>query len=162
MSGYTARVAGTEMGVSDPVATFSPCFGGQFLTCHPARYAALLAEKMQRHAARVWLVNTGWSGGSPGTGSRIKLRYTRAIIDAIHSGALASAPTEADPVFGVEAITECPGVPAEMLVPRRAWNDAAAYQATVRKLAKLFHDNFQKYAANAAPEVVAAGPRIDS
>jgi len=162
MSGYTARVAGTEMGVSDPVATFSPCFGGPFLTCHPARYAALLAEKMRRHAARVWLVNTGWSGGSPGAGSRIKLRYTRAIIDAIHAGALAEAPTEADPVFGMEAVTACPGVPAEMLVPRRAWSDSAAYEATVRKLAKLFHDNFQKYAANAAPEVVAAGPRMDA
>lgn len=158
MSGYTARVAGTEMGVSEPVATFSPCFGGPFLVCHPARYAALLADKMKRHGAKVWLVNTGWSGGAHGTGARIKLRYTRAILDAIHSGALAAAPTTIDPIFGLQTITACPEVPGELLVPRQAWKDAAAYGATATKLARLFRENFKKYADSAAPEVVAAGP----
>src|SRR6185436_13438739 len=104
ISGYTAKVAGTEMGVKEPSATFSPCFGGPFLVWHPSKYAQLLAEKMKRHSARAWLVNTGWSGGGVGVGKRMKLAYTRAIIDAIHSGALADARTERDPFFGIGAI----------------------------------------------------------
>src|SRR5438876_2493845 len=111
ISGYTAKVAGTEMGVSEPQATFSPCFGGPFLVWHPARYAELLAAKMTQQQANVWLVNTGWSGGSHGTGRRMKLSLTRAIIDAIHAGVLANAPTLRDPVFGFDVVTECPGVP---------------------------------------------------
>jgi len=159
MSGYTARVAGTEMGISEPVATFSPCFGGPFLVCHPARYAALLADKMKRHGANVWLVNTGWSGGSHGTGTRIKLRYTRAILDAIHSGTLAAAPTAIDPTFGLQVVAACPEVPSELLIPRQAWKDVAAYDATAAKLARLFRENFKKYVDSAAPEVAAAGPK---
>jgi len=158
ISGYTAKVAGTEMGVTEPQATFSPCFGGPFLVWHPMKYAGLLAEKIRRHDVAVWLVNTGWSGGPYGIGTRMKLGLTRAIIDAIHSGALRDAPVVIDPVFGLPAITACPNVPASVLVPRAAWADTAAYDATARKLAGLFAANFAQYAANVAPEVAAAGP----
>lgn len=159
ISGYTAKVAGTEMGVTDPQATFSPCFGGPFLLWHPMKYAELLADKMQRHGARVWLVNTGWSGGAHGTGKRMKLAMTRAIIDAIHSGQLADAPTTVDPIFGVGTVTACPGVPSEVLVPRQVWADQSAYDATARKLAGLFTKNFQQYESLASPDVKLAGPR---
>jgi phosphoenolpyruvate carboxykinase (ATP) len=118
ISGYTAKVAGTEMGVTEPQATFSPCFGGPFLVWHPSKYAELLAAKMREHGSRVWLVNTGWSGGAYGAGKRMKLANTRAIVDAIHSGALAGAKTVRDPVFGFNVATECPGVPGEILLPR--------------------------------------------
>jgi len=114
ISGYTAKVAGTEMGVTEPQATFSPCFGGPFLVWHPSKYAELLAGKMRKHNTRVWLVNTGWGGGGHGVGKRISLKNTRAIIDAIHSGALAEAKTERDPVFGFDIVTEVPGVPSEI------------------------------------------------
>lgn len=158
ISGYTAKVAGTEVGVKEPSATFSPCFGGPFLVWHPSKYAELLAAKMRQHHARLWLVNTGWSGGPYGTGQRIKLAHTRALIDAIHSGALAGAPTRRDPVFGFEVVTECPGVPSEILWPRDTWSDPAAYDAAARSLAGLFHENFRKYESGAADEVRAAGP----
>ena len=158
MSGYTAKVAGTEVGITEPQTTFSPCFGGPFLVWHPAKYAALLAEKMQRHGARVWLVNTGWNGGAYGVGKRIELSYTRAIVDAIHRDALATAPRERDAVFGFDVITQCPNVPAEILQPRNAWSDSAAYDATAKKLASLFRANFTKYEEGASPEVRAAGP----
>jgi len=120
ISGYTAKVAGTEVGVKEPSATFSPCFGGPFLVWHPSKYAELLAAKMKQHGTRVWLVNTGWSGGAYGTGKRIKLAHTRAIVDAIHAGVLAKAETQSDPVFGLNVVTQCPGVPSEILVPRNA------------------------------------------
>jgi len=158
ISGYTAKVAGTEMGVSEPQATFSPCFGGPFLVWHPNKYAELLATKMKQHGARVWLVNTGWGGGAHGVGKRISLKNTRAIIDAIHSGALARAKTQRDPVFGFEVVTECPDVPEDMLVPRNAWADKTAYDATARKLAGLFRDNFKTYESGTNAEVRAAGP----
>ena len=158
MSGYTAKVAGTEMGITEPQATFSPCFGGPFLVWHPSKYAELLASKMTQHHARVWLVNTGWGGGAYGVGKRISLKHTRAIIDAIHSGALVNAPRQRDPVFGFDVVTECPGVPPEILLPRAAWADQAAFDATARKLAGLFRENFSKYAAGATAEVRAAGP----
>ena len=159
ISGYTAKVAGTEMGVTDPEATFSPCFGGPFLVWHPARYAELLADRIRRHDADVWLVNTGWSGGGFGVGSRMKLRYTRAIIDAIHSGDLKDVETVVDPVFGVAVPTRCPGVPDALLDPRNTWADHAAYDQARVKLAKLFTDNFEKYAEVAGPEIQAAGPK---
>ena len=159
ISGYTAKVAGTEMGVTDPEATFSPCFGGPFLVWHPARYAELLAERIRRHDADVWLVNTGWSGGGFGVGSRMKLKYTRAIIDAIHAAGLSDVETVSDPVFGVAVPTRCPGVPDELLDPRNTWADHAAYDAARLKLAKLFTDNFEKYADVAGPEILAAGPK---
>jgi len=158
ISGYTAKVAGTEMGVTKPQATFSPCFGGPFLVWHPSKYAELLAEKMRKHKARVWLVNTGWAGGGYGTGKRISLKNTRAIIDAIHSGALAKAKTARDPVFGFDIVVECPGVPAEILQPRETWADKSAYDATAKKLAGLFNKNFETYAAGASGEVKAAAP----
>jgi phosphoenolpyruvate carboxykinase (ATP) len=158
ISGYTAKVAGTEMGVNEPQATFSPCFGGPFLTWRPAKYAELLAAKLKRHGANVWLVNTGWSGGSYGVGSRMKLKLTRAIVDAIHRGELVHAKTQPDPAFGVEIPTSCPGVPAEVLLPRDAWKNPADYDAAARRLANLFRDNFKKYAADVGPEVIAAGP----
>jgi phosphoenolpyruvate carboxykinase (ATP) len=160
ISGYTAKVAGTEVGVKDPEPTFSPCFGGPFLVWHPTKYAEMLAEKLRKHHAQTWLVNTGWSGGAYGTGSRIKLKYTRAIIDAIHSGALASVATQDDPTFGFAVPTSCPEVPAEMLQPRNTWADKAAYDERAKKLAQLFRDNFKKYEAQASTEVRGAGPKV--
>ena len=156
ISGYTAKVAGTEVGVTEPEATFSPCFGGPFLVWHPNKYAELLAAKMKRHQARVWLVNTGWSGGAYGVGKRISLKNTRTIIDAIHDGALGRARIERDPVFGFDVVRECPGVPADILRPRDAWNDKTAYDATATRLAGLFRDNFRKYESSVSEEIKAA------
>jgi len=158
ISGYTAKVAGTEMDIKEPQATFSPCFGGPFLVWHPSKYAELLAHKMKKHNARVWLVNTGWSGGAHGSGKRISLKHTRAIIDAIHNGALVKAKTQRDPTFGVEVVIECPNVPSDILIPRNAWADKAAYEATANKLAGLFRQNFQTYQGGVNAEVKAAGP----
>lgn len=158
ISGYTAKVAGTEMGVTEPEATFSPCFGGPFLVCHPARYAQLLSDKVAQHGAAVWLVNTGWSGGAYGVGSRMPLRFTRAIVDAIHSGELRNARTQRDPILGLDMVTECTGVPAEMLQPRLSWRNVAQFEETARKLAELFRKNFEKYITQVAPEVARSGP----
>jgi len=158
ISGYTAKVAGTEMGVNEPQATFSPCFGGPFLVWHPSRYAELLAEKIRQHDAAVWLVNTGWSGGAYGTGSRMPLRFTRLIIDAIHSGDLRTAASETDEVFGFATMVECPGVPKEMLLPKLAWSDEAEWRKTAQQLAQQFHDNFAQYADNTGDDVRKAGP----
>jgi phosphoenolpyruvate carboxykinase (ATP) len=160
ISGYTAKVAGTEIGVKEPSATFSPCFGGPFLVWHPSKYAELLAAKMKKHSSRVWLINTGWSGGAYGTGKRIKLAHTRAILDAIHDGALAKAQTKRDPVFGFEVVTACPGVSPEILWPRDTWTDQAAFDATSIKLARLFVDNFKKYETGASAEILAAAPSV--
>lgn len=160
VSGYTAKVAGTEMGVTEPQVTFSPCFGGPFLVWHPTVYAELLAKKLRDHKAHMWMVNTGWSGGAFGTGERMKLSITRSIIDAIHEGALVNQPTVRDPVFGVEVPTACPAVPSEMLIPRNAWADKGAYDATAKKLAKMFQDNFKQYESNASAETRAAGPTV--
>ncbi len=158
ISGYTAKVAGTEVGVTDPEATFSPCFGAPFLVWHPARYAEMLAARMRTHGTNVWLVNTGWSGGPYGVGSRISLPYTRAIVDAIHGGRLADAPTEQDPVFGLHVVTSAPDVPSEILRPRATWADKSAYDAAAKKLAGLFRKNFEKYEDDCPPEVCGAGP----
>jgi phosphoenolpyruvate carboxykinase (ATP) len=158
ISGYTAKVAGTEVGVKEPSATFSPCFGGPFIVWHPNKYAELLAAKMKQHGTRAWLVNTGWSGGAYGVGKRIKLANTRAIVDAIHSGALAQPETQSDPVFGLAVVTQCPNVLGEILVPRNAWPDKAAYDTMARKLAGLFRQNFAAYEAGVSDEVNAAGP----
>ncbi len=159
MSGYTAKVAGTEVGVTEPEATFSPCFGAPFLVWHPAKYAEMLAARMQACGTRVWLVNTGWSGGAYGTGSRIELRQTRAIVDAVHGGTMADAPTAPDPIFGFDVVTAAPGVAAEILIPRATWPDHAAYDETAAKLSELFRENFRKYADHATEEVKEAGPR---
>jgi len=153
MSGYTAKVAGTEVGVKEPSATFSPCFGGPFLVLHPNRYAELLSEKIRKHKTRVWLVNTGWTGGGYGTGKRIKLADTRAIIDGIHDSTLATARTQRDPVFGFDVVTECPGVPSEILIPRNAWAKKSAYDLAARRLSELFRENFKKYEHHVAGEI---------
>ncbi len=158
ISGYTAKVAGTEMGVNEPEATFSPCFGGPFLLWHPSRYAELLAKKICQHDAAVWLVNTGWSGGAYGVGSRMPLRFTRAIVDAIHNGSLKTAPTVNDEIFGFDVVTISEGVPSEMMQPKQSWRDQAAFEETARQLAAGFRENFRKYAAETSPEVAAAGP----
>ncbi len=160
ISGYTAKVAGTEMGVTEPQATFSSCFGQPFIVWHPTKYAELLAKKLEQHKADVWLVNTGWSGGGYGVGARMKLKYTRAIIDAIHSGELAKAPTTEDPIFGLQVPTECSNVPKEILIPKNTWADKAAFDAAAKKLAALFADNFKKYADQATEAVRKAGPRL--
>ncbi len=158
ISGYTAKVAGTEIGVVEPQATFSPCFGGPFLVWHPSKYAELLAAKMARHKTRVWLVNTGWSGGAYGVGNRIKLSHSRAILDAIHSSSLVNAATARDPVLGFETVTKCPGVPSEILVPRDSWKDKQAYDSAARKLAALFRENFKTYENGVSEDVRTAGP----
>lgn len=160
ISGYTAKVAGTEMGVKEPSATFSPCFGGPFMVWHPNKYAELLAAKMRQHQSRVWLVNTGWSGGGYGVGKRMKLAYTRAIIDAIHSGALATAKVERDSIFGFDTVVECPNVPSEILRPRDTWSDKSSFDATARKLAGLFIENFKKYEGGVNAEVRTASPTL--
>ena len=159
ISGYTAKVAGTEQGINEPQATFSPCFGGPFLVWHPNKYAELLAAKMKQHNARVWLVNTGWSGGGPGVGKRISLKHTRAIIDAIHNGALAKSKTVRDPVFGFDVVTECSEVPSSILVPRGTWPDPAAYDTAAKKLANLFRENFKIYESGVSDDIRAAGPK---
>jgi phosphoenolpyruvate carboxykinase (ATP) len=120
----------------------------------------MLAERIEQHGARVWLVNTGWTGGPYGTGHRMSLPHTRAIVDAIHSGALRDAPTDADPVFGFEVPTSCPGVPSEILIPRNTWADGAAYDAQRKKLAGLFVENFKKYEEGSSQEIIQAGPKI--
>ncbi|MGE0141882.1 MAG: phosphoenolpyruvate carboxykinase (ATP) [Planctomycetota bacterium] len=160
ISGYTAKVAGTEMGVKDPEATFSACFGAAFMVWHPAKYAELLAERIRSSGAKAWLVNTGWSGGAHGVGKRMSLRYTRAIIDAIHDGSLASAPKVKDPIFGLAVPTRCANVPDDVLIPKNTWADKAAYENTARKLAMLFHENFKKYADHASEAIRAAGPQV--
>ncbi len=158
ISGYTAKVAGTEVGVTEPEATFSACFGAAFLVWHPTKYAELLAERMRNHDATAWLVNTGWSGGPYGVGSRLSLKYTRAIIDAIHSGELGETKTLEDPLFGLHVPVQCSNVPDEVLVPKNTWADQEAFARTSHKLAKLFRDNFSKYADVASAEILQAGP----
>ncbi len=160
LSGYTAKTAGTEVGVVEPEATFSACFGAAFLMLHPVRYAELLADKMRQHQARAWLVNTGWSGGPYGVGSRMKLAYTRAAIDAIHDGTLEEVPVQEDPVFGLKVPTTCPNVPSDLLVPRNTWADPDAYDRMARRLARQFHENFEKYADQESEEIRAAGPQV--
>lgn len=160
ISGYTAKVAGTEMGVTEPTATFSACFGAAFLVWHPSIYAELLAEKMEKHGTSAWLVNTGWTGGAHGVGKRISLQNTRAIINAIHDGSLNDVEYVTDPRFGLSVPTSCPGVPSEILTPKNTWADKEAYDAQALKLAKLFNENFKKYEEGSSDEIIAAGPSV--
>jgi len=160
ISGYTAKVAGTEMGVTEPQATFSACFGDVFMVWHPSKYAELLAEKMEEHGATAWLVNTGWTGGAHGVGSRMKLKYTRAIIDAIHDGSLDNVETVIDPIFGFEVPTTCPNVPDEVLIPKNTWADKDAYDAQAVKLAELFNKNFEQYKEGSSEAIINAGPQL--
>jgi phosphoenolpyruvate carboxykinase (ATP) len=203
ITGYTAKVAGTEIGVTEPKATFSSCFGEAFIVHHPAKvsvdalccvclllfvvlvwfsnerrsltttyhlphhlphqppqYADLLAKLMEKHSANAWLVNTGWVGGGYGVGSRIKLKYTRAMLDAIHDGSLLTAEYKAMDNFGLQIPLTCKGVPDEVLFPRQAWKDQAKYDQTLKKLAEMFVKNFDKYKAGVSPQVVEAGPKL--
>jgi phosphoenolpyruvate carboxykinase (ATP) len=158
LSGYTAKVAGTERGVPEPSATFSACFGAPFLPLPPGVYAKMLGNRIAKHGAKVWLVNTGWTGGPYGTGSRMKLGHTRAMVAAALAGALDGVSFRIDPVFGVEVPVAVPGVPGEVLTPRQTWADPAAYDAQARKLATMFRENFEQYRSQVPDTVAAAGP----
>ncbi len=161
ISGYTAKVAGTEMGVTEPQATFSSNFGAAFMMWHPNKYAEMLAEKMKEHGATAWLVNTGWTGGPYGVGSRMSLKYTRAMIDAIHNGDFDSVEYVKDEEFGFEIPTTCPNVPSEVLVPKNTWDDKDQYEEEKKKLISLFVENFKKFEAGVNEEIVNAGPTLD-
>ncbi|MBS1581860.1 MAG: phosphoenolpyruvate carboxykinase (ATP) [Bacteroidetes bacterium] len=159
ISGYTAKVAGTEAGVTEPKTVFSTCFGAPFLPLHPTKYADMLGEKMRKHDVRIWLVNTGWSGGAYGTGERMKLRYTRAMITAALKGELDKVAYKEHPVFGIAFPATCPNVPAEILDPRSTWKDKGAYDKQADDLAKAFNTNFAKYKDGASAEILAAAPK---
>lgn len=160
LSGYTAKVAGTERGVTEPTATFSACFGAPFMALSPAVYAKLLGERIETHGSDVWLVNTGWTGGPYGTGERMPLKYTRAMIAAALDGTLAGVETRTDPTFGIEVPVSCPGVPDEVLDPRATWDDPAAYDAQAKKLAGMFAKNFAQFGDDVPEAIRKAGPRI--
>jgi phosphoenolpyruvate carboxykinase (ATP) len=158
LSGYTAKVAGTERGVTEPSATFSACFAAPFLPLHPEVYARMLGERIERHGTRVWLVNTGWTGGPYGAGARMKLAYTRSMVRAALAGALDGAAYVTDPVFGFEVPTSVPDVPPDVLIPRNTWADRSAYDAQARKLARMFQENFAQYQEQVPAAVAGAGP----
>jgi phosphoenolpyruvate carboxykinase (ATP) len=158
--GYTAKVAGTEIGVKEPTLTFSPCFGAPFLPLHPTEYAKLLGERIKKHQTRCWLVNTGWSGGPFGVGKRMKIAHTRAMVNAALAGKLNDVHYVEDPVFGVSVPTSCPDVPNEVLIARNTWANKADYDAKAAQLAKEFVKSFEKYAKYATPEIIAAGPKV--
>lgn len=160
ISGYTAKVAGTEAGVTEPKATFSACFGAPFLPLHPGKYAEMLGHKMQEHNVNVWMINTGWSGGPYGVGERIKLQYTRAMIAAALEGAFDNREFVAHRVFGMMMPTSCPGVPAEILSPRYTWATEEEYDAKAKELANMFIENFKKYEDGVSEEILAAAPKI--
>ena len=160
LSGYTAKVAGTERGVDEPKATFSACFGEPFMVRHPVEYARLLGERIRSSRARCWLVNTGWTGGGVGTGKRMPLSYTRAMVNAALSGELESADMSEDPIFGIAVPQNVPNVPSEMLAPRATWDDQDAYDEQANRLAEMFIDNFKKYADEAPGGVQESGPRV--
>src|SRR5581483_4512758 len=153
ISGYTAKVAGTEAGVTEPKSTFSACFGAPFLPLHPGRYAAMLGDKLKKNLVNVWLVNTGWTGGAYGTGHRMKLAYTRAMISAALDGDLNNVQYDTDPIFGMAVPTSCPGVPEAILNPRNTWENKEAYDMAAKILAKQFKTNFEKYASGVTEEV---------
>ena len=159
MSGYTAKVAGTEKGITEPKATFSTCFGAPFMVWHPNVYARQLGERIAKHKSRVWLINTGWTGGGYGIGRRISIEHTRAIVDAALSGALDGVTFERDEVFNVDVPIQCPNVPSEILRPRSTWSHAADYDAQAGTLAGMFTKNFKMFESEADVEVVGAGPR---
>ena len=159
ISGYTAKVAGTELGVTEPSATFSTCFGAPFMVRFPAVYAQLLSDRLQKHNADCWLVNTGWSGGPYGVGKRMSIKVTRALIDAALDGSLARTEMRRDERFGFDVPVEVAGVPSDVLNPRQTWPDKAAYDAQANKLAGLFIRNMEQFAANTPADVIAAGPK---
>ncbi|MBN2124497.1 MAG: phosphoenolpyruvate carboxykinase [Deltaproteobacteria bacterium] len=158
ISGYTAKVAGTEKGVREPTATFSACFGAPFMVRHPSVYAELLARKIEEHHVGCWLVNTGWTGGPYGVGSRMRIDHTRALLNAALKGSLEKVPSRPDPLFGFLVPAECPGVPREILDPRGTWSNPAEYDAQARKLAALFRENFEQFKEQSPKSVIDAGP----
>ncbi len=158
ISGYTAKLAGTEVGVKEPTATFSAGFGAPFLPRHPGEYAAMLVDRLERYDVPVWLVNTGWTGGPYGTGERMNIVHTRNMVRAALSGELHDAPTVEDPIFRVAVPEHVPGVPDEVLLPRATWADPDAYDAAARKLATMFHENFARYAEGVSDAIRHAGP----
>jgi len=165
----SSQVAGTEVGVTEPQATFSACFGSVFLVWHPMKYAQMLAEKMKKHKVNVWLLNTGWVGGKFGVGSRISLKYTRGILDAIHSGELEKTKMTKTDVFGLSVPEACPGVPSEVLMPHTAWKDRSQFDLQLQQLGGMFAENFNKYLDGekyVGPELVKSmreqgGPTVD-
>jgi phosphoenolpyruvate carboxykinase (ATP) len=159
ISGYTAKIAGTELGINEPQATFSACFGAAFLPLHPGKYAEMLGKKMNDHKVNVWLVNTGWSGGPHGTGQRTKLSYTRSMISAALEGHLDHVAYHKHPVFGVSIPESCNGVPSEILNPRDTWANPHDYDAMANHLAGLFNNNFEKYVSGVSEEIIAAAPK---
>jgi phosphoenolpyruvate carboxykinase (ATP) len=160
ISGYTAKVAGTEVGVVEPQTAFSACFGAPFLPLAPTEYAEMLGERIEKHGVRIWLVNTGWTGGGYGVGSRMKLRYTRAMITAALEGKLSESDMRVDEVFGLKVPTSCPDVPVEILTPRETWEDKSAYDAAALDLAKRFVTNFSKFDDTATDAMRSGGPRV--
>jgi phosphoenolpyruvate carboxykinase (ATP) len=158
ISGYTAKLAGTEVGVKEPSATFSAGFGQPFLPRHPGEYAHLLVDRLDAYDVPVWLINTGWTGGPYGTGHRMNIAHTRNMARAAINGELDGAEFVTDPIFNVAVPTRVPGVPDEVLFPRETWADKAAYDATARRIAGMFHANFAKYADGVSEAVRAAGP----
>jgi phosphoenolpyruvate carboxykinase (ATP) len=160
LSGYTAKVAGTERGVTEPQPNFSTCFAAPFLPLHPSVYSRMLGERVETHKSQVWLVNTGWNGGPYGLGQRMKIGHTRAMVRAALNGTLADVPTEPDPFLGVAVPTRCPGVPSEVLMPRKTWASPSAYDLQAANLARMFAENFEQFADLVPPEVRSAGPRL--
>jgi phosphoenolpyruvate carboxykinase (ATP) len=163
ISGYTAKIAGTETGITEPKPTFSACFGAPFLPLHPSRYAEMFGAKIKKHKVKVWLINTGWTGGSYGEGaegSRIKLSYTRAMITAALHGELDNVEMETEAVFGLRIPLECPRVPKNILNPQKLWQNKEAFDEKRKFLAQLFNKNFERYAENVTEEIRAAGPKI--
>ncbi|MEP7346893.1 MAG: phosphoenolpyruvate carboxykinase (ATP), partial [Gemmatimonadaceae bacterium] len=158
MSGYTAKVAGTERGVTEPQATFSSCFGAVFLVWHATKYAEMLGKLIDEHGSSVWLVNTGWSGGAYGVGSRMKISYTRAMVRAALGGQLDDGGTFEDPIFGLHIPSGVPEVPSEVLNPKKTWKDAASYDGQARKLAEMFRKNFEKF-GSVSDAIRDAGPK---
>nr|MDQ3045583.1 phosphoenolpyruvate carboxykinase (ATP) [Chloroflexota bacterium] len=159
LSGYTSKLAGTELGVTEPEATFSACFGAPFLTRHPVEYARLLGDRIRRHDPPVWLVNTGWTGGPYGIGERMSIAHTRSIIQEIVTESLRDMPVSTEPIFGLAIPDRCGEVPADVLHPERGWRDRGEYIQQARALATLFDANFREFADEVEPDVAVAGPR---
>ena len=160
LSGYTAKVAGTERGIKEPTPNFSTCFGAAFMTHCPTRYADLLQQKLEKHGSHAYLVNSGWSGGAYGTGERMSIKATRACIDAIMDGSIHDAEFVEDPVFGLMVPKELPGVDAGVLDPRSTWSDKSKYDETAMKLAKMFKENFKKYSGKGSTNYEQYGPKV--
>jgi phosphoenolpyruvate carboxykinase (ATP) len=161
LSGYTAKVAGTERGMgSQPQATFSACFGAPFMTLHPRVYAELLGERISTHNSTVWLVNTGWTSGPYGVGHRMSIKHTRALLTAALTGELDDVPTTTDPIFGFQVPDRCPGLPKDILKPRLTWHDHDAYDLQAQNLAGMFIDNFKGVADAADTDILRGAPRL--